>query len=1333
MEMNELQKKEIKEITSRTEMRSAYHLADKKVHDRLQQDGKLGFYDVAQAQKENLKIGKYLHKRDELNIPKEQLYDLSLNAVRNENFLFVNMEKWTGDSKLMSDIKRGVSSYEALLRETLKGSRSEEGEPVDLNKNLADYAENAISFCDQILANCNTYLGRGRSIWIWRWSRYTAVQRLKERIEGEKKYLERVKDDRFAKKYGSIVKDDDTLLTILNSATIKGRLKAKQEKDNQIRNQKLKTDSEKVENDFQNKKKQIEEDTAAVLGTKVSGEDRKMQIAATTMSVMNGYSKEETAAFFTDINKDYEKCNEEEKKKKIQRMEAFFDTLTKFDLKQLEFKTLEDLFNPEKYEKCRMITIAGADCEDMITLYQQLLNGPEKKYLSMDKAAFDEVIAKRNTLMVVAPMLDNMVKVLQNPAAEKMNLDEMQKLSTDELMERQANAWEDENLEQLYKDLRNISFYLKDQETGETLFGAGMSIDILLQKERQKACRSIAEAKLEKELNSAKEKYQEGIDQLTFEKEQEVKASIEKNENSMKEKERKELEENAPKKAKEFRENQLKRDEEENQAQKKVYDEKMKELTDKVNSLLNKKETLTKEDKEALKKAQSEIALRVMNRQTDMKVYARNSVDMQIKKQVSFKVMQDLSEFYPMMEAIYGQKEARDKFKELVGKFAADKNGAMEQLADDLMKFEIEPKELLSYDQLSLNMEKYNQMSGMVEAYKRLRKNNPDGAGAKEGFNEKFEKLCAATDLFRVRKQILLDPSFSAEPPVTLKNYPGEKRESFVKAHFRRMLMVSEVLERNFCQAAGVELPKDTLSMMQDSSYAEADRKYALRLSKEARYGKVADEASQEVRNKLLSQMDSVKKELNELEESLKKQKKKGEKYEHMIQIREKIARLELLDKKMKKENEDDPSNRIADALRLIEQERFRIPQDFNITDFDHIPEKMVDENLPKEEKEEKIVEKLGVFYTEGPQGKDPNLMLAKKMGNLGLKEWYDNYKNNYLKKQGQAGEIRSHAKSNSSHIIQFNDNFDRMISHFYGSYHFGRTDAEMREQIEALTYAASMMGYDDDDDTIQYMDSMYKEMVLRMHAQMNDVIYRNLYGGVNKLMLMTPVDQAMSSNVYQKYDLLSVNTVTNVDMKANFGNYLSALNEYNTDDQEIIEPEVFEMGAGFSYVTSNMNILAQGRGKGSTLCLPKAIREEFSKYVNGRQKAGVDRKTAEFEFMEQHPELWDNKAAYSKEPDPEDSLQKQNIESNREILLSMYFSDNSIKRVLSNEYVEKLTPQQIDTYLKDLKKQNYQGFPPYDQVVKLGNEGFKDMNVSDMLVLFEEEKNKMKKQDAKK
>ena len=494
MALEELQKKQMQQdmnsLLQSQESRLAIRLSSK-VGKGLQDDKK-EFYSLKAAEQENLKIAKLLQNADELKIEDVDRAKLEVTQNRNENFLFVNQEIWGGDSPLMTDIKRGVSRFENIIHEKFTKSLRNLSKDTQMQAR-SDLADKASSICENVINDCATYLKRGPSRLFWRKKRYESVRRLKERMSAEKAKLDRIASEEYRKNYVEDLQGTETLKDLLNHTEMRsrraGRLKKIKDAENEKRNSALKEKAnqadalyreqkEKSENIVRDKKKQEKKQTA--------DEDRTLLVVATTMNVMANYNEEETTSFYEKIARNVDKCSEQEKKEKIEAIEKFLETLLAFDITNLNFTKLEDLYNQD-FLKNRIILQGGYDCEWLIDEYESMMQ-KDPKLCNFSKQKLIEAKARRETLTQVASLWINLKEILNSPYSKNMDLDAMLKLSEKDLNGLMDKAMDEGNNElfQFYYQFETIRVCFTNKLTGMRMFGPGMDIADMEKQEQER-------------------------------------------------------------------------------------------------------------------------------------------------------------------------------------------------------------------------------------------------------------------------------------------------------------------------------------------------------------------------------------------------------------------------------------------------------------------------------------------------------------------------------------------------------------------------------------------------------------------------------------------------------------------------------------------------------------------------------------------------------------------------------------------------------------------------------------------------------------------------------
>ncbi|SFC79805.1 hypothetical protein, partial [Butyrivibrio sp. YAB3001] len=829
--------------------------------------------------------------------------------------------------------------------------------------------------------------------------------------------------------------------------------------------------------------------------------------------------------------------------------------------------------------------------------------------------------------------------------------------------------------------------------------------DLKEQEEREKADKKKAVKEREEELKRQEEKrlLEEDIkkqDEKRINAKRNVFVNSDKEE--VKGKDPETVKKNAVKMTIELQKNQVDYDTKELKRNKAAYETGMKKIQSEMVAL-KKNKILTDAQKQRIKELEAHSARMVHEFAASKKVYIRDAVDIEIKKKVGYKVMMSLSEFESVFKF--------DEMSRLVSQYGEKQNGraiALKSLFDKLLGINAEPMELLDDKRFTMCLEKYEQLSGMTEAFKRLLKMNPDfEVGMKGEERKRLQTLDDMSSLFRVKKQILLDPSYRAKVPVDLSSYPKSK-EVFAKSHYRRMLAVSKVLERNLRLAAGLPLFDNELKK-QENPFAEADRLYALRLSKEPAFQNESKAGCEKLREQTSKKNQIILSKIEKIQESLKTAK--GDDRDNKIgQLKELMLKSDLLNERMKKELQDDPSARIYDAIRIIEEERFQLPQDYNmIPDLLHVPEKKTGALsltcLFQEVTNKELKAKA-----------DTNDAMCKRYGYQEFEKWMRDYAAKYFNKQ--YGDITfGHSKTTDPSII-YNDNLDRILTHFKGSHHLFRTDAEMREQIMALSFDRSPMrkAWQDDPEKMQYMEEMFHQKVYMLNRQMINAAARIMNGGGSRLILMTPVDKIMTMNAYLKMEILACCTSTNVIVGANYANYLEALKKNNPEEVATLDPDGYFVANMISNVPLGFHGFINMRGEKGCTDLPKAYHKEYKTFIEKYMKKHKCSSVAAGQaFMMAHPEIWDNKKAWIQPVDDKEAEESRLEEMMDRTAAQFTIPDESAELYQSDSF-EPVSQKELDAYKEKIKDQ---GFKNYDKALDVINGGFRTMTPSEMAATY--------------
>ena len=757
----------------------------------------------------------------------------------------------------------------------------------------------------------------------------------------------------------------------------------------------------------------------------------------------------------------------------------------------------------------------------------------------------------------------------------------------------------------------------------------------------------------------------------------------------------KEVQQKADEDSKQFIKDNIEYDKAEKEVNEKTYAESMTKLLADLKELSAKKEK-TADDRRELRIIQNRVAELVSNRAADNAVYARNALSMDIKKKIGFETLMDISSLLPMLKSDMS-------LEKVVSDYTSDKTKALDMMAERLMEYELDEKELLSDDALVLNMEKYNALAEGVLSFNRILEANPTYLDNKPELKAKLSVLTAASDYIRIKKQIFWSPANIEKNEITLQNY-GKTKADFGEAHHRRLLMVSEVMRRNLLTSMGKDAGEDLLTKKLDNPYAEQDRQFALRLSRE---GKLRDQVERDkgVRAELLADMKAVKLRIAQMEESLASISDEENKKKKIVDMNGEIMHLNDLIRRYKIEEDEDPSIRIRDAIVTLEEERFHVPFDFNKVDLKNIPEKR------KGDIDDILCLNVGTL-NENYFGYGLNDLISKKMHYEKFTEWMKEYRKKYLI-DGKLQDIDFKGSKSFINDFFFSDKMDRIIVHFKGSFHLRYTDAQMREQIMALSFSNSnnYVANKDDQETMAYQESQFCHMQMRLNSQVQSSTMRNIYGGVHKMLYMTPVDKAMSIDPCLRLEILAQGTTSNIDAAGNLGKYNEFIFNHNTTGRFMpLHEDIINISAGFAGISMQVGGIYGGNGFNSAEYLPAELAEKYDSFIKDYKEKHPKAKAteADLQFMLAHPEAWAQKDVYyskgaNKEADEKIKVRNYN-------LLTSQFKVKDIEKALNNKFITDATDKEIAEYVKAAKKQGFVNYDKYLKVMRNGFKGLKDI-----------------------
>lgn len=512
-------------ILNREQHRRAIQLSQQNI-DEMSNINKIQgyrqFYDVSEANAENLKIAQMLETPDEVHFPKEDKADLLIAGRRNLNFIFANMEKMGGDSELMHNIKTNLYDYENLLAMNVVQTHED---------NLRDMLNATIAKSQTVIDFCNTYIQRGRSMFIWRWGRFDAVRKLKERTEEEQKILTSLSNSQQIELIREHLTGKERVSDLLNTLRYEGKIKKKLMAERRTRNTNLRSASTQAEDRIKTKEQEVSDqilkDLKAEIGNEKEIKLNKSDVEAVSAMVgLNKLALKDAAKFYKILNKNVDfdlrpdsihlrkdineklglsrdpvggqeppvteeeqrkydeelEKNKQEKQEKIECMEQMFDVIQSFDMKQLNIDKLEDLFS-EKYDQVIMLRKLCLAAEGMLPSYAHEFNYEDseipQKYNREQQAKLKtriECVKNASVLYM------NTQKILKSTAADTVDLDACFTKGRN-YIEKAIQKEEDTEKEHVYRLMLETFVKLYSPDLEKAAYGPGIDIEALLDNE----------------------------------------------------------------------------------------------------------------------------------------------------------------------------------------------------------------------------------------------------------------------------------------------------------------------------------------------------------------------------------------------------------------------------------------------------------------------------------------------------------------------------------------------------------------------------------------------------------------------------------------------------------------------------------------------------------------------------------------------------------------------------------------------------------------------------------------------------------------------------------
>ena len=447
------------------------------------------YHTVARSKAENLRITKLLTHADEIHLEEYQKKDLRLRLRQNKNFELINSERDGGDSTAMKNVKNSVRDVDSLLRERAGNAHR--------RKELLNEAINKV---DTAIGFCNNYLRRGKPFFWWRRKRYYMVEETRSRLQEDMEKLNTAIESDAV--FDELTDSKDTLFDLMNNEKIAGRAAGIPVGDKAAVRSRMRAQLQGVTSvDYS--RKDFEDRVKRELGA-----DKKLDRTTAMVSYCVSIIKGQDSSKYNSQNLEYYKAltiptdekllpksshaskvviTQEDKQKKVEAMEGFFDVLMAYDVRNFDSKSYAEIFSDKNFRKNVIVAKAGWDADVFIKEYRKLLKDPKGLKLRYSADDFAELEAKRDIMGILGTYYDTIAKYYDLPELWSEELSDLMALDSDTIIERMNQAQENKN-EDVVKFYASL-FALRTHPDGEELpairqHDVTKPTDALLQAER---------------------------------------------------------------------------------------------------------------------------------------------------------------------------------------------------------------------------------------------------------------------------------------------------------------------------------------------------------------------------------------------------------------------------------------------------------------------------------------------------------------------------------------------------------------------------------------------------------------------------------------------------------------------------------------------------------------------------------------------------------------------------------------------------------------------------------------------------------------------------------
>ena len=1225
-------KKELNTIMtnlSSQEMRNAYSLNTEKFNTEEQRK----YYSVQAASQESVQISEILDNSDLLQLTEEDKDALTVRQNRDENFLLINNEKFTGDSPLMDNIKQNISSYERDLRDwnddvaykklskistpSVNGEAPEDTIVVS-KLSIAERAQYALGKIDTIIGFCDQYLKRGRSFFFWRWGRYEAVRQAKERFVKERESMRRIAEsDKLADGFSELKEEYNSAANLLEALRDESKLRkaAEKRKAERIRtkNSELKEKANKFKTDVDNTYSLEAAKVKEKFALDKNNMHRSAMMACVGLKTLSNGSDEDMFDDFENLKVDIKNCTEQQKKNKINTIEKIFQKVLEFDIEKCNITSLSDLFGPEAV-KIRLLCELAQDADSFVNEYKELVK-KEDPDVALNESQMNAVIAKRGALMQIAQWTYSVTNILNKDGALSVELERELTRPYESLLKEQDELEKKDSQNPRYgilSQLINIRANCVDDD-GDDLYGIGLNAkNLFTNLMRQTGGRVNADPLLDDEKIA--------LDHINKSLEKFDKENRSKKEEQRKQKEQEQIE----KELKEMEERRKQIDKENEEADKKYeeglkafkeileedgenFDDYEKELEqDEINK---EKELQKQKEEEELKKLEEEkkeaerlAKLEEEKKEAERKEKERLAKIEEEKKEAALKKNEETIWLKEVIAANKKKWDATEKNAKQKKLSKAKIEALKKQFAEKIVPFERYYKEKQSIKDYK---ERENRRVSKLEKERQAREKKYGKPGVYKNTMSVETKMKLAQTVNKesnaLKSQMILlqdkvDINVAKKTDFTtvraLSAFVSENKvsnlESLIKKYTGAGLSgESEVTKSRFdfldtiTDSIMKKAPKDFDISSPEKMVAKAKEFETLSVQLES-FRELLDKNAAYKKTLESRTTSDGKPMLDALEERLGLLGNVSRYYRIQKLILDDSAFQSYKDSKfsLKSDVKDDfQTMRLKSLLHMADYMKANInkidesmEQEVRNVEFSRlfVPTEGLKLKLTQPEKNNnEMIAYLGTAKSEV----DINKRFIEKFGTKNIYNKINEYKKNEMKGMLQEGMLTEAKTFDGS--THFGDQFDRLLYAFTNVFSFKQNEDDMVQMMKHMTvsHRKEYEGLKNDPEAMAYIESCFVDSAVKLQAYMYGAIRRVANGAGDKPFILHPRDLIMQDNIELRSTLMACASITNHFTEGNIPKLKAFMDKFNTSGKYPLNlDEMGLIGNAYSMVPYKMN-----------------------------------------------------------------------------------------------------------------------------------------------------------------